>query len=516
VPILTELSTNATPPTYIRTTRFTAGFQGLVDTYGIPRYGEVNPGAFAVILFPFLFAIMFGDVGHGLMLVLLALFFIANEEKMLKQKLDDIVAMAFGGRYVLLLNGLFAMYVGFLYNEAFSVPLGIFPSTWSVDENATEGASAVWDGTVYPFGVDPMWQKAANKMSFFNSFKMKISIVFGVAQMTLGISLSLINCLHFNDRRSIWFGFVPEMVFFLGIFGYLVVLIFSKWATDWVGEARVAPSLLNTLIAMFMSPGVYTEDSRIIPGQEYIQLFLITCAVIAVPFLLIPKPLLFYLDQKAAKAAKAAHQAIELVTASDSAAVLEAGASAVAAPSSADAADGADGTAEGGDEAEEGGEEKEEEEEEDGLGDVVVHQAIHTIEFVLGSISNTASYLRLWALSLAHSQHGAGAACSLPTRWRCVAPVRQLSELFWEKVMKEQAWGMAIKLPAPLNGLFLLCFFAVWFILNVAVLMVMENLSSFLHALRLQWVEFQNKFYKGDGYKYHPFGYETLGAEAEE
>jgi V-type H+-transporting ATPase subunit a len=237
-----------TVPTMFRQTEFSQVFQQIVDTYGVPNYKEANPALFTCITFPFLFGVMFGDIMHGSLLLGFSLWVYWAG----KASSDALTPHLWGIKHFLLLMGIFSTFCGFCYNDYGSTPLYLFGRSCydCVGDQCVQR-----EGCVYPIGVDPTWFLSTSELTFMNSIKMKIAVIFGVAQMSLGICLKGSNNLFKKQYVDFVFEFLPQIIIMLALFGYMDYLIVIKWLTDWEGRTANSPSVISTMIDMFLNGG---------------------------------------------------------------------------------------------------------------------------------------------------------------------------------------------------------------------------------------------------------------------
>ncbi|MCD6189042.1 V-type ATPase 116kDa subunit family protein [Thermovirga sp.] len=135
-------------PTLLKNLPFVRAFQDVVALYSLPSYGEMDPSFLVAITFCLFFGFMFGDVGHGAMLFVIAA--ILQKKKVLSRSMGIVLKSA----------GVSSALFGFLYGSMFGI-----------------------EGIIHPLWISPM-EDMGDLLGF--------SIGIGVSILTLGMVLNMI------------------------------------------------------------------------------------------------------------------------------------------------------------------------------------------------------------------------------------------------------------------------------------------------------------------------------------
>jgi V/A-type H+-transporting ATPase subunit I len=146
----------AEPPTLLRSVRLARPFRPLVETYGPARYQDIDPTPFVAVSYVLMFGMMFGDVGHGLVLAALGVALRrAHGRFSALQSAWPLVAAC----------GVSGIFFGFLYGQFFG-PTGVVPTLWldPLDEPLYLLAAALIVGAVllavsYAIGSVNRWRE---------------------------------------------------------------------------------------------------------------------------------------------------------------------------------------------------------------------------------------------------------------------------------------------------------------------------------------------------------------------
>ena len=256
-----------TKPTMFRVNEFFYPSSEIVNTYGIPTYKEANPALFTTISFPFLFGVMFGDIMHGAILFFWGVYLCFGNRK----NPNSITGALGPYRYLFVLMGLFSFFCGLVYNDFSSLGTQTFGKTcFSVIEQGKhhdEYAHKLDKNCVYPFGIDPIWYRSTQEISYMNSFKMKISVIYGVVQMLFGTVLKGMNAAYFKRWNELIFEVATQIILMVVLFGFMDYMIILKWVTDWstLKNGQVAPGIISTMIVMFINFGSAPKESKDAP-----------------------------------------------------------------------------------------------------------------------------------------------------------------------------------------------------------------------------------------------------------
>ena len=169
-------------------------FQGLVTNYGYPSYGELDPTLLLVLTFPLVFGIMFGDVGHGMLLILFGALLASGRVRALRN-------MAELGM-ILVACGVSAAVFGFLYGSIF-------------------GFEQI---------LTPLWKRPLEEITDV----LLVTVGVGVGLLSLGMVSNMVNAFLAKNWSHLFFGHqgVAGLLFYWSMLGLVASVAMANFPVN--------------------------------------------------------------------------------------------------------------------------------------------------------------------------------------------------------------------------------------------------------------------------------------------
>ena len=190
-------------PVALVTNKWLRPIQMLVGQYGHPSYGELDPTLLMAFTFPFLFGAMFGDLGQGLVLLILG---ILIDNKIIMKGMQGLgLLIAYCGAS--------AAFFGYLYGSIFGFEGHL------IEE-------------YLHFHFEPTWFSPLENILGILS----IAIDTGIVILILGFLLSMFNNIRSRDWAHLLFGHS-------GVVAFAFYLSFLALLGEFLGDTAIAPKV---------------------------------------------------------------------------------------------------------------------------------------------------------------------------------------------------------------------------------------------------------------------------------
>jgi V/A-type H+-transporting ATPase subunit I len=233
-------------PTKIENPSLVKPYELITRLFAIPEYKEFDPSLLIFVFFPLMFGMILGDIGYGIMTLLVVLLLKKKFRTEGWQQLINIVMIA----------GVWAIIFGFFFGEIFG-PLGLWGRIMGhlpeaqlelLKEEGLYFGEGVFGslGRLGPLGIFPMDRLATNAVLLL----IGTSIFIGVIHCSVGSILGIKTELNYGEKKHAYFERLPVMLFQIFFALALLGLVMGQMVLVIVGGIVIVVSI----VMMVMGP----------------------------------------------------------------------------------------------------------------------------------------------------------------------------------------------------------------------------------------------------------------------